>query len=457
MIDLRITITQEVDMSHERLPVRTIHEILRLKWEAKLSQRAVARSCGVSPGTVSDYLHRAQVAGLRWPLPDGLGEDELYRLLFPKPTRAAEQAIPLPDWADVHRELRRKSVTLRLLWVEYREGHPDGYSYSQFCELYRRWSQQLNPSMRLRHKAGEQLYVDYAGQTLPVVDPQSGEVRQAQVFVAVLGASSFAYAEAHWQQDLPNWIGAHVRALEFLGGAPEVLVPDNLKAGVKSPCRYEPDINPTYHDLAQHYGLAVVPTRVRAPKDKAKVEAGVQVVERWILARLRNHTLIGLREANRVIRVLLDELNDRPMQHLGQSRRELFESLDKPALRPLPAQAYEFALWKKARVNIDYHVEFDKHYYSVPHTLIGKEVHIRATENTVEIFYKRDRRASHPRSQARGRFSTRPEHTLAPRLRAAQVQVCRRRTVNTASGRRSVSSAGQRKSAPTPPNSSRPC
>jgi transposase len=201
-----------------------------------------------------------------------------------------------------------------------------------------------------------------------------------------------------------------VRALSFLGGVPEILVPDNLKAGVKSPHRYEPDLNPSYQEFARYYGVAVVPTRVRKPKDKAKVEVGVQVVERWILARLRDHTFFSLAELNQAIRKLLAELNNRPMRHLGQSRRELFEGLDKPALRPLPTQPYEFARWEKARVHIDYHVQFDKHYYSVPFRLMGKEVEVRATEKTVEIYHQRTRQASHPRSQRRGHYSTQREH-----------------------------------------------
>lgn len=227
----------------------------------------------------------------------------------------------------------------------------------------------------------------------------------------MLGASSYTYAEAHRRQDLPNWIGAHVRAFSFLGGVPEVIVPDNLKVGVKSPNLYEPDLNPTYHDLAQHYNVAVVPARVRKPKDKAKAEVGVQVVERWILARLRNHRFFSLFALNVAIRELLGELNQRQMRHLGKSRRELFEVLDQPALKPLPTKTYEFARWKKARVNIDYHVEFEKHYYSVPHRLIHAEVDIRATEKTVEIFYKLHRKASHQRSTARGRYSTIADHT----------------------------------------------
>jgi transposase len=390
--------------------MRKIEEILRLKYEAGLSHRAIAQSCSVSPSTVSEYVTHAKAAGLSWPLPEGLSAEELDELLFPQRGPASGRNIPQPDWAEIHKELRRKSVTLSLLWVEYRQEYPDGYGYSQFCHHYRTWAKQLKPMMRQKHKAGEKLFVDYAGQTVPVVDPRTGEIRQAQVFVATLGTSNYTYTEAHWSQDLPNWIGSHVRTLAFLGGTPEVLVPDNLKAGVKSPHLYEPDLNPTYQDFAQHYGLAVVPARVRKPKDKAKVEVGVQVVERWILAPLRKRTFFGLVELNRAIWELLAELNNRPMRHLGQSRRELFEELDQPALAPLPGQPYEFARWKKARVHIDYHVVFEKHYYSVPYSLIGKEVDIRATEKAVEIFHRRIRQASHRRSQAQGRYSTQSEH-----------------------------------------------
>jgi len=397
-------------MTQERLTMRKIREVLRLKWECGLKNRAIARSCSISHSTVSEYLQRAKAAGLSWPLPADLDEDALFLLLFPTASHPSSKIIPCPDWSLIHTELRRKSVTLRLLWVEYREAHADGYEYSQFCELYRRWAKRLKPSMRLSHKGGEKLFVDYAGQTVPVVDPHTGEVRQAQIFVAVLGASSYTYAEAHWSQDLVNWTGAHVRAFAFIGGVPEIVVPDNLKAGVKHPCRYEPDLNPTYQDLAQHYGTAVIPARPRKAKDKAKAEVGVQVVERWILARLRNRTFFSLADLNQAIRELLDELNTRLMKHLGRSRRELFEALDRPALKPLPEQPYEFAIWKKARVNIDYHVEFERHYYSVPHTLIHEEVYVRATEGTIEIFFNNQRIASHRRSNALGRHTTLSEH-----------------------------------------------
>ena len=339
-----------------------------------------------------------------------MGEDTLFELLFRKASPCSSRVIPCPDWSLLHTELRKKSVTLRLLWVEYREAHPSGYGYSQFCTLYREWAKHLRPSMRLSHKGGEKVFVDYAGQTVPIVDPHTGEVHQAQIFIGVLGASNYTYAEAHESQELSPWIGAHVRMFSFLGGVPEIVVPDNLKAGVKHPCRYEPDLNPTYQDLAEHYGIAVIPTRVRKPKDKAKAEVGVQVVERWILARLRNHTFFSLADLNQAIRELLSELNTRPMQHLGRSRRELFEELDRAALKPLPELAYEFAIWKKARVSIDYHIEFDKHYYSVPYTLIHKEVYVRATQSTVEIFFNNRRVASHLRVKSPGRHTTVSEH-----------------------------------------------
>ena len=339
-------------MARERLTMRKIAKVLRLKWECGLSNRAIARSCSISHSTVAEYVRRAQEAGLSWPLPPDLGEDTLFERLFPQAAPSGSRVIPCPDWPAMHSELRKKNVTLRLLWVEYREAHPDGYGYSQFCVLYRQWAKHLQPSMRLTHKAGEKVFVDYAGQTMPIVDPHTGEVRQAQIFIGVLGASNYTYAEAHASQELANWIGAHVRMFSFLGGMSEIVVPDNLKAGVKHPCRYEPDLNPTYQDLAEHYGIAVIPTRVRKPKDKAKAEVGVQVVERWILARLRNQTFFSLAALNQAIRELLSELNLRPMEHLGRSRRELFEELDQPALKPLPELAYEFAIWKKARVSI---------------------------------------------------------------------------------------------------------
>jgi transposase len=397
-------------MPQERLSMRKIQEVLRLKWEAGLSNRAIARSCSISPTTVSEYVRRARAVGLTWPLPETLGEDQLYRRLFPRPAPPSERTIPQPDWKTIHSELRHKGVTRRLLWLEYREADPDGYGYSRFCELYRLWARKLDPTMRQPHIAGEKLFVDYAGQTVQIVNPETGEIREAHIFVATLGASSYTYAEAHWGEDLPNWIGGHVRALAFFGGVPELIVPDNTKTGVKNPSRYEPDINPTYQDMAEHYDTVVLPTRVRKPRDKAKVEAGVLVIERWILARLRYRTFFSLGELNRAIQKLLAEINGRIMKHLGRSRSELFEELDRPALKPLPDEPYEFALWKQTTVHIDYHVEFRKHYYSVPHLLIGEQVFLRVTEHIVEIFHKRRRVASHTRSRVQGGYSTQHEH-----------------------------------------------
>jgi transposase len=397
-------------MAQERLSMRKVREVLRLKWECRQSNRAIARSCRLAHSTVGEYLDRARAAGLSWPLPVDLDDDQLEQLLFPPTPSVSTRQIPCPDWSRVHTELRRKGVTLRLLWLEYREDYPQGYGYSQFCELYRGWAKRLKTTMRQVHKAGEKVFVDYAGQTVPLTDPDTGEVRSAQIFVAVQGASSYTYAEAQESQELPHWIGGHVRMFAFYGGVNELVVPDNPKVGVTHPCRYEPDLNPTYQDLAQHYGTAVLPARVRKPRDKAKVEVGVQAVENWILARLRDRTFFSLAELNQAIRELLTELNDKPMEDYGRSRRELFELLDRPALKPLPAQPYEFAVWKKARVHIDYHVEFERHYYSVPYALIHQEVELRATATTLEVFFKHRRVASHPRVPAPGQHTTLVEH-----------------------------------------------
>ena len=327
---------------------------------------------------------------------------------------------PLPHWPTVHRELRRKGVTLTLLWHEYKSAHPQGLQYSRFCDRYRAWAGTLDAVMRQEHRAGEKLFVDYAGQTTEVVDRRTGEIRQAQIFVAVLGASSYTYAEATWTQQLPDWIGSHVRAFQFLGGTSEILVPDNLRSAVTQAHRYEPDLNPTYADLANHYGVAVLPARARRPRDKAKAEAGVLLVERWILAVLRNRTFFSLEELNREIARLLEQLNARPFRKLPGSRRQWFEQLDRPALRPLPEQPYEYAEWKKVRVNIDYHVEVEGHYYSVPHALVRKALEVRYTERTVECLYRGQRVASHVRSQLKGHHTTVAEHMPASHRQYAE-------------------------------------
>ncbi len=392
-------------MAQKRLSMRKIREILRLRFDCRLSYRAIAQSCSVSAGAVYECVQRAAAAGLGWPLPDKLHDGELNRRLYADVAGAAHPPVdqrPRPDWSRVHAELRRKGVTKRLLWLEYRQAHPGGYGYSRFCELYAAWARHLHPTMRLVHKAGERCFVDYAGQTIEVIDPETGEIHDAQLFIATLGASSYVYAEAQWSQELPHWIEGHGRAFGYFGGVTELVVPDNLRSGVKRACRYEPELNPTYQDFARHYGMAVVPARVRKPRDKAKVEVAVQVAERWILARLRDQHFVGLAALNQAIRALLDEINDRPMRHLGKSRRALFEAIDRPALRPLPDTPYEFATFKKATVGIDYHVAFDGNFYSVSFHLTRRRVEVRATERTVEILYQFQRVASHRRGVTDG-------------------------------------------------------
>lgn len=390
--------------------MRKIKDVLRLHFEAGLGQRVIARALTMSHVTVGDYLKRATRAGLSWPLPEELDEVGLERLLFPPSVAIPADQRPLPDWAHVHQELKRKGVTLGLLWEEYQSAGPDAYRYSRFCDLYRAWVGKLRLSMRQVHVAGEKLFVDYAGQTLPIANRRSGEIREAQVFVAALGASSQTFAEATWTQGLPDWIGSHNRAFAFYGGVPQILIPDNLKSGVTKPCRYEPDLNPTYAEMAAHYGCAVIPARVRKPKDKAKVEVAVQVAERFILARLRNRTFFSLAEANAAIKELVEQLNRRPFKKLPGSRQELFDTLERPVLLPLPAQPYLFAEWRQARVNIDYHVEVDGHYYSVPHALVKKTLEARIGAHTVECFHRGERVASHSRSPLKGRHTTLAEH-----------------------------------------------
>jgi len=396
-------------MPRERLSMRTIREVLRLRWEVGLSQREIGISCRLGRSTVRDYLLRAEAAGLRWPLPEEPDEEALEQLLFP-PAPDASRHRPLPDWPALHQELRRKGMTLGLLWQEYRAAHPDGYGYSQFCALYHQWANALEPVLRQHYVAGEKLLVDYAGQTVPVVDRRTGEVREAQIFVAVLGASNFTFVEATWTQGLPDWIGSHRRCLEFLGGVPALIIPDNIKSGVTSPCFYDPELNRTYQKLAEHYGTAVVPARIRRPRDKAKAEAGVQGAERWILARLRHRRFFSLGELNEALRELLAQYNRRPFAKLEGCRESLFLSLDRPALRPLPAHPYEYAQWKKARVNIDYHVEVDRHWYSAPHALIRQQVEVCLSAHTVEILHRGKRVASHLRSFQPGRHTTVLEH-----------------------------------------------
>jgi len=390
--------------------MRKIKEVLRLKWDNHLSHRKIAKSCNISRPVVASYIKRAEHAGLSWPLPDHVDDAALEKLLFPAPISSTQIDRGCPDWLWVHQELKKKNVTLFLLWHEYRQQQPQGYQYSWFCNHYRHWLGKRDLSMRQTHRAGEKLFVDYAGHTVPVVDEATGEIRSAQIFVAVLGASNYTYAEATWTQALPDWIGAHQRTFAFLGGVPEIVVPDNLRSGVSKAHRYEPDINPTYQDMATHYGIAIIPARVRKPQDKAKAEVGVQIVERWILAALRNQTFFSLTELNQAIQSLLIQFNQRAFKKLPGSRIEVFESVDKPVLKPLPLKPYEYAEWKKVRVHIDYHIDIKGHYYSVPHTLVKQQLDARITDNIVEVFHQWRRVASHPRCWQKGRHSTLKTH-----------------------------------------------
>jgi transposase len=408
-------------MPAERVSMRNVREIMRLKFACGASDRRVSQAVGLARSTVAEYLRRAAVAGVAWPLPAGLSDAALEALLFPPtPVVPAEQRLQ-PDWAAVRREMSRRGVTLQLLWEEYRAGAPDGYCYSHFCDLYRDWLGRQAPTMRQHHVAGDKLFVDYAGQTVDVVDPATGEVHAAQVFVAVLGASNYAYAEATWSQGLADWIGSHVRAFAFFGGVPRQVVCDNLKAGVTKPCRYEPGLNPTYQEMAAHYETAILPTRVRKPRDKAKVEAGVLLVERWILARLRNRRFFSLAALNAEIAALLAHLNDRPFKRQAGSRRSLFAEIDRPALNALPAEPYVFADWLKRRVGIDYHVEVAGHFYSVPYRLLKEPVEVRLTATTVEVFHRTGRIACHVRHYgASRRHTTLPEHMPSAHRRHAE-------------------------------------
>lgn len=395
-------------MPRKRLHVRKVAEVLRMKFEG-FSNRKIATSCNVGRSTVTEYLLRFEKSGLKWPLPDDLTESKLEGLLFPERTEIAQDPN-CPNWDEIHSEYSKKGVTLALLWQEFMQRNPNGRRYNWFCKKYREWAKCTRLVMRQNHKAGEKLFVDYAGQTVIVTDPKTGVKYQAQIFVAVLGASNYTYAEATPNQDLRNWLGSQTRAVEYFGGVPRVIVPDNLKTGVTKACYYDPEINPAYQDWARHYGAVVIPTRVRAPKDKAKVEAGVLLVERWILAKLRNLYFFSLVELNREIRKLVDLLNDKPFQKLEGSRRSVFESIEKHELLPLPAEKYLFVNWIKAKVGIDYHIEVDGHYYSVPFNFHGKHLDVRITENTVEGLLNGDRVVSHARDFEKGKHTTLSEH-----------------------------------------------
>lgn len=397
--------------------MRRIREVLRLKHELDRNHRQISAATGLSKGSVSAYLQRAKQAGVTWEDARELSDVELERKLFKTPGRnLPADRVPI-DLGWVHREMRRKGVTLQLLWVEYRDAarHDAAgrrpYQYSQFCERYKQFRKRVDATMRQQHRAGEKVFVDYSGVQPTIVDRETGEVTKVELYVAVLGASNFTFAEATRTQSRDDFIASTARAFEYFGGVPEVTVPDQLRSAVSGPDRLDPDINPVFAEFAEHYGTAVIPARPRKPKDKAKVEVGVQVAQRWILARLRNVTFFSLEDLNAAIAELLEDLNERPFKKLDGCRRSVYEQLDKPALQALPPRRFEPSAWKRAKVHIDYHVEFDARYYSVPHHLIGSEVWVRATVNTVELLLDGRRIASHTRNYgAKGIHVTEPAH-----------------------------------------------
>ena len=394
-------------MAARRIPMKKMRDILWMLLGLRLAARKTSRAYSVSHSTVLEYQQRAEKAELDWPEIEKMSDEMLERRLFPE---RATSTRPVPDWSRIHQELKLAGVTLQRLWEEYREAMPDGYGYSRFCDLYRIWRGKLNLSMRQVHKAGEKAFVDYCGMTVPITDPSTGEGHPAQIFVAVLGASNYTYAEATWSQQIGDWTGSHVRAFEYFGAVPEIVVPDNLRSGVSKACRYEPLLTRSYDELARHYGVAIIPARVRKPKDKAKAEAAVQVVERWILACLRKRRFFSLDELNAAIAELLESLNTRPFKKMQGTRRSHFEALDHPALHPLPQTRYEHSDWSQERVGADYHVEVDEHFYSVPYQLAGKQVDVRLKPGSVEILHGNRVAATHPRSRLANHSTSLHEH-----------------------------------------------
>jgi transposase len=401
-------------MAKKTLSMRHINEILRLKHEKRLSVREIACSCGLPASTVGDYIKRAQAASLGWPLPEPLSEEELLARLMGGGADAAEAAAtpsrPTPDWAKVHQELRRKGVTLQLLWQEYRQDHPEGYGRSRFCELYQQWASKIDPVLRQHHEPGEKMFVDWAGQKVPIHNSSDGRIEEASVFIAVLGASNKTYAEAFANEQSPAWIKGHMHAFRFFGGVTRAIVPDNPKTAVIRPCRYEPGLNRNYQEMAGHYGTVILPARPLKPRDKAKAETGVQIAERQILAVLRDRRFFTVGALNQAMLPLLAQINDRPFQKLPGSRNSWFEAHEKGRLQALPAMPFELAEWSRPTVNIDYHVVVDKHYYSAPYRLIHQTLNARLTEATVELFHEGHRVAVHRRSHLAGRYSTLGEH-----------------------------------------------
>lgn len=396
-------------MPKKRTSMTNIKEVLRLKYECNLSIRKIASCSKVSRSTISEILARFEQSTMSWPLPENYSDTELSQALYRDKTTSDTKVMP--DFGQCFVELKRKGMSKHLLWEEYLAEYQErAYRYSQFCEHYTRWLSTQKRSMRQSHLAGDKLFIDYCGPTIPVVNPETGEVRNAQIFVATLGASNYTYVEASESQRLEHWLEAHANAFEHFGGVPALLVPDNLKAAVTKTDRYEPKINDSYRKLANHYRTAVMPARPYKPKDKAKAENAVLIVERWIMMRLRHRTFHTFKELNLSIRELMDSLNQRQMKQLGASRKELFDTLDKPALKPLPAQRYLYTEIKRAKVGPDYHIEYKKHYYSVPHQLVGQHVELEATSRLVKIYHQGNLVSQHPASTKEHGLSTYPEH-----------------------------------------------
>ena len=392
--------------------MRRFREALCLHLQGGLTYNQVGRVLKISKSVVGKYVSLARVAGVDCAVADGLDDDELEaRLYRPALPRSSHQLAP--DFGRVHQELKRAGVTLMLVWEEYATGNLLAYKYTSFCVKYRAFAATQQRSMRQVHIAGEKLFVDYAGSTVPIVDAATGEITQAQIFVATLGASNYTFACATPRQTTVDWIGAQVLALEFIGRAPRLIVPDQTRSLIKTPDRHDPDPNRNYEEFAKHYGCAVLPARPAHPRDKPKVEGAVLLVQRWILARLRNRRFFSLAELNQAIALLLADLNQRPFKKLPGCRRSAFEQLDAPALRALPAQRFELSRWKSAKVNIDYHVEFEAHYYSVPHRLVGARLDVRVTGQLLECFASNQRVAGHALSTVHGGFTTVPEHMPA--------------------------------------------
>ena len=392
--------------------MRDVREVMRLYREGGQAVREIARLSGIARSTVREMIARFERSGLAWPVPPDIADAELERRLYGAPgVKPGRRKQPEPDWSVVARELKRKHVTLQVLWEEYVAEHPDGYRYSRFCDLFRRWEGRLPLTMRQSHGGGEKLFVDYAGDTVPVVDRRTGEVRPAHLFVAVMGGSSLSFACATWTEQLGDWIEAHNAAFAFFGGAPQLLVPDNAKVAVIKACRYDPMVNRSYTDMARHYGTAVLPARPRRPRDKAKVEACVGIVERWLLGRLRNRIFYSLAEVNAAVAACMADLNEaRVLRQYGKTRRQLFEEVDAPNLKPLPAEPWAHAEWKRCRVGLDYHIAIERHHYSVPCRFARREVEARITARTVEVFLGSERIAVHMRGSGNGRHTTIPEH-----------------------------------------------